>query len=412
MNKTEPLDQDLSIGALAANHTAKIQNKFNSKYSILDGLMDFASSVPDFRRLDKGNIRHRLSDIIMLKLLGRASGFVGRTDIIEFGKHNLHKFRKMGMLKNGVPSEATICRVDNGIDDLAMANSMQKFAEAFHGKLLKELHDCEIICIDGKAMCGTVQVNGRNPDIVSAYSPSTGLTLATEACQEKSNEIKAVPQLIDKIDVAGKLVTADAMSMQKDIIDKIREKGGHFLIELKANQRALRYGVEDKIKVCAPKFTYSDGPELGHGRIETRTYNVYDGLGLIADKDKWGGNLTVVEFVSHSTRKSTGAETTETRLYVSSLPVDTPWIGNAIRNHWAIESMHWGLDFNFQQDSVRRKHPRAARNLDTTQRIVFSLFSVWKGRRKKRSDKSKGIAALIRNVSMSFTKLMRFLSQK
>jgi len=412
MNKTEPLDQDLSIGALAANHTAKIRNKFNSKYSILDGLMDFASSVPDFRRLDKGNIRHRLSDIIMLMLLGRASGLVGRADIIEFGKHNLHKFRKMGMLKNGVPPEATVCRVDNGIDDLTMANSMQKFAEAFHGELLKELHDCEIISIDGKAMRGTVQGNGRNPDIVSAYSPSTGLTLATEACQEKSNEIKAVSQLIDKIDVEGKLVTADAMSMQKGIIDKIREKGGHFLIELKANQRSLRYGVEDKIKVCVPIFTYSDGPELGHGRIETRTYNVYDGLELIADKEKWGGNLTVVEFVSHSTRKSTGAETTETRLYVSSLPVDTPWIGNAIRNHWSIESMHWGLDFNFQQDSVRRKHPGAARNLDTTQRIVFSLFSVWKGRRKKRSDKSKGIAALIRNVSMSFTKLLRFLSQK
>lgn len=412
MKKNKPLNQDLLIGTQAANYTAKVQRNFDSKNSIMDSLKEFASSVPDFRRTSKGNLRHRLSDIIMLMLLGRASGLVGRADIIEFGKHNLNKFRKLGMLKNGVPSEATICRMDNGIDAMAMANSMQKFAEAFHSELLKELQDYEIICVDGKAMRGTVQCNGRNPDIVSAYSFSTGLTLATEACQEKSNEIKAVPLLIDKIDIKGKLITADAMSMQKGIIDKIRSKEGDFLIELKANQRALRYGVEDKIRSCTPMFTYSDDTELEHGRIETRIYNVYDGLELIADKDKWGDNLTVVEFISHSVKKSTGAETTETRLYASSLPVETPWIGDAVRKHWSIESMHWGLDFNFQQDSVKRKSSTAARNLDTIQRIAFSIFSIWKGRRKKRSDKSKGIASLMRKVSMSFTNLIRFLSQK
>lgn len=412
MKTIDLLNQDLLIGNHASNHNTKIQTNFGSKCSILDSLKEFASSIPDFRRTGKGNLRHRLSDVIMLMLLGRASGLVGRADIIEFGRHNLHKLRKLGMLKNGVPSEATLCRMDNGIDATAMANSMQKFADTFHSELLKKLHDCEIICVDGKAMRGTVQSNGRNPDIVSAYSLFTGLTLATEACREKSNEIKAIPLLIDKIGIKGKLITADAMSMQRDIIDKIRKKDGDFLIELKANQRALRYGVEDRIKHCIPKFSYSEGPELGHGRIETRTYNVYDGLELIADKDKWGDNLTVVEFISHSTKKSTGTETTETRLYASSLPVGTPWIGNAVRKHWSIESMHWGLDFNFQQDRVKRKSTTAARNLDTIQRMVFSIFSIWKGKRKKQLDKSKGVAELMRIVSMSFTKLLKFLAQK
>jgi predicted transposase YbfD/YdcC len=202
------------------------------------------------------------------------------------------------------------------------------------------------------------------------------------------------------------------MSMQKEIIDKIREKGGYFLIELKANQRALRYGVEDRIEQCIPKFSYQESTELNHGRIETRTYKVYDGLELIIDKDKWGGNLTVVEFISNCTKKSTGAETTETRFYVSNLPDDTPWIGMAVRKHWAIESMHWGLDFNLLQDSIKRKTTKAARNLDTLQRIVYSLFSIWKGRRKKRSDKAKGLAKLMRHVSRSFTNLLHFLSQK
>jgi predicted transposase YbfD/YdcC len=332
--------------------------------------------------------------------------------MIDFGNQNLRKFQSMNMLKNGVPSEPTLCRVENGIDSTELANRMAEFSKIFHDELANDSGHPEIISIDGKAMRGTIQENGRNPDIVSAYTSTPGITLATEACKEKSNEIKAVPLLLDKIDIAGKLVTADAMSMQKEIIDKIREKGGYFLIELKANQRALRYGVEDRIKQCSPKFSYQESTELEHGRIEARTYNVYDGLELIADKDKWGGNLTVVEFISNCTEKSTGAETTETRFYVSNLPDDTPWIGMAVRKHWAIESMHWGLDVNLSQDSIKRKTSKAARNLDTLQRIVYSAFSIWKGRRKKRSDKAKGLAELMRPISRSFTKLLHFLSQK
>lgn len=374
--------------------------------------MDFASSVPDFRRSHKGNIRHRLDDIIILMIFGRACGYVGRADIIEFGRHNINRFRKMGMFRNGIPSEATLCRVENGINDLVMADRMQEFVEVFHAELLKSENGREIICIDGKSERGTVMENGRNPDIVSAYSFKTGIILATEACQEKSNEIKAVPQLVDKIDVSGKIVTADAMSMQKDIIDRIRENGGDFLIELKANQRALRYSVEDRLKDRSPAYSYTEGPELGHGRIETRTYRIYDGLEIIADKQKWGGNMTIIEYEADTVKKSIGAHSSEKRFYVTSLPTGTPFLGSVIRNHWSIESMHWGLDSNLMQDRIKRKSPRSARNLDTIQRIVYSVFSIWKGLRKKRSDKRKGMTELMRHIAMSFTKLMRFLCQK
>ena len=412
MNKIKPLDQYLSIGASATNHVVKVQNKFDSQRSIMDRLKKFASSVPDLRRSDKGNIRHRLDNIIMLMILARVSRCVGRAEIIEFGRHNLARFRKMGMLRNGVPSEATLCRVENGIDDSVMADKMQEFAESYHNELLKACRGMKIICVDGKAERGTVLENGRNPDIVSAYSLNTGIIPATEACQEKSNEIKAVPRLIDKIDISGKTLTADAMSMQKDIIDKIRGKGGDFLIELKANQRSLRYGVEDKLKEHRPLYSYTEGPELGHGRIETRTYHIYDGLDIIADKEKWGGNMTIIEYESDTVKKSTGKNTTDKWLYVTSLPTDIPLLGSFVRRHWSIESMHWGLDSNLLQDKVRRKSAKSARNLDTIQRIVYSVFSIWKGLRKKRSDKRKGMAELMRHVSMSFTKLMRFLCQK
>ena len=375
-------------------------------------LMDFAASVPEFRRTDKGNHRHLLSDAIILMVLARATGSVGRAEIIEFGRHNLKRFRGLGMFRNGVPSEATLCRVEHGVDELGMAAEMARFIGYFHDKFIGRSDEPEVICIDGKAMCGTVLENGRNPDIVSAYSFNHALTLDTEACGQKSNEIKAVPLLLDRVDITGKTVTADAMSMQKEIIDTIRRNGGDFLIELKANQRSLRYGIEDKIMNATPACIITEGPTLEHGRIETRTYRIFDGLDMIADKEKWGGNLTVVEFIAETTKKSTGTHTTQRRLYVTSHPVTHPRLGDMIRHHWSIESMHWQLDRNLLQDKIKRKKPQAARNLDTLQRVALSLFSIWRGCRKKLSDKKKGVAALMRSISMSFTKLIHFLCQK
>lgn len=195
------------------------------------------------------------------------------------------------------------------------------------------------------------------------------------------------------------------MSMQKDIIDKIRKNGGDFLIELKANQRSLRYGIEDRIRTHTPLHSYTEGPELGHGRIETRTYRIHDGLDLIADREKWGGGMTVVEYESDTVFKSTGARSSERRLYVTSLAADTPLPGAIVRTHWA-------LDVNLKQDRIKRRYGRAARNLDTIQSVVHSVFSIWKRQRKKRADRGKGMAEIMRHVSASFTKLIRFLCQK
>jgi hypothetical protein len=110
MKKINPLDQVVPIAADAHNHTLKVVNKFGSRDSILYKLKKFSSSVPDFRRLDKGNLRHSLDDIIMLMILARASKCVGRAEILEFGRYNLKKFRQLGMLKNGVPSRHRLTR--------------------------------------------------------------------------------------------------------------------------------------------------------------------------------------------------------------------------------------------------------------------------------------------------------------
>ena len=346
----------------------------------------------------------------MLVVLARLSKCVTRAEIIQFGKHNLKRLHSMGILRKGIPSEPTLCRVFNSIDDETMAGCMAIFTEAFRREATPA--EQEIICIDGKATRGTEYEDGRNPDIVSAYSFHAGLTLATDICEKKSNEIKSVPKLLEKIDIKGCVVTADAMSFQKTIIDKIRRNGGDFVIELKANQRSLRYGLEDKIKTIAPTETYNEEPTLSHGRIVTRTCRIYRGEGLIADKEKWNGNLTVIEILTETIKKSDGQHTSEQRLYITSLDSDAVELNAITRRHWSIECLHWGLDRNLKQDSIKRKSEKSARNLDTIQRIVLNVISVWKNRRKKVSDKKKGIAELTRCIASSFTRLLHFLCQK
>ena len=373
-------------------------------------LREFAASVPEYRRTGKGNFKHKLEDLLMLAILGRLSKCISRSEIILFGKHNLKRLQSMGILLGGLPSEPTLCRVFKSIDDEAMANRMSTFADVFR----KETNgsDADIICIDGKAMRGTVYETGRNPDIVSAYSLATGMTLATDVCEEKSNEIKSVPRLLDKLDISGCIVTADAMSFQKSIIDKIREKGEDFVIELKANQRSLRYGIEDKVKTATPTDVYEEGPDLGHGRIVSRACRIFRGEELIADKEKWNGKLTVIEILTDTVKKSDGQHVSEQRLYITSLDSSAEQLSLITRQHWAIESMHWDLDRNLKQDGIKRKTERAARNLDTIQRMVLALFAIWKNKRRKVSDKNKGTAELARELSLSFTKVLHFLAQK
>ena len=152
----------------------------------------------------------------MFVILGRLSKYITRAEILQFGKRHLKRLQSKGLFPYGLPSEATLCRVFQSINDEKMADRMSAFTEVFRKEISASATD--IICIDGKAMRGTLYDNGRNPNIVSAYSLHSGFTLATDVCKEKSNEIKSVPRLLDKLDVSGCVVTADAMSCQKGII--------------------------------------------------------------------------------------------------------------------------------------------------------------------------------------------------
>lgn len=143
--------------------------------SIMTHLRKFVSSVPEYRRTSRGNFKHKLEDILMLVILGRLSKCITRAEILQFGRRHLKRLQAKGLFPYGLPSEATLCRVFQSIDDEKMADRMSAFAEVFRKEISTSATD--IICIDGKAMRGTLYDNGRNPDIVSAYSLRSGFTL-------------------------------------------------------------------------------------------------------------------------------------------------------------------------------------------------------------------------------------------
>ena len=200
------------------------------------------------------------------------------------------------------------------------------------------------------------------------------------------------PRLLDKLEVSGCVVTADTMSCQKVIIDKIRDKGADFVIELKANQRSLRYGLEDSYKDRHPNWiSIRKGPWIWNTCRICQRYAADTGWEeLIVDREKWNGNLTVVEILTATEKKVDGEYIRTATVTFQTLDSSAERLSQITRQHWAIESMHWDLDRNLRQDSIKRKAERAARNLDTIQKIVLALIAVWKNRRKKISDKQKG----------------------
>lgn len=167
--------------------------------------------------------------------------------------------------------------------------------------------------------------------------------------------------------------------MPGNIVTANPGKWRDFLIELNANQRTLRYGIEDKDGLAEAVDIYSESPILEHSRIETWVCQGFRGEDLIADREKWNGNLTVIEIRTDTERKSGGQKTSEGPMSQVFTTVQCCW-GTIARKHWAVETKQWGLDRNMRQDFIKWKSARAARNLDTIQRMVLSILSYEKAK--------------------------------
>jgi len=256
-----------------------------------------------------------------------------------------------------------------------------------------------IVAIDGKTMCGTFDsATGKKAlHIVSAWFSETGMVLGQVKTTEKSNEITAIPELLDILDIAGYIVTIDAMGTQKEIAEKIIKKKGDYVLALKGNHPLLYEEVEEFFKeVEDEKYRKEHSINIyqdynkGHGRIERRTYCITSDIRWMDAKKEWK-KLTSIGMVKYHSEQN-GQKKCEKRYFLCSIDDNAQKFANAVRKHWGIESMHWSLDVTFKEDSKRVRKDNAPENLSVLHKFAYNILKLEKSK-KRRSLKAKRFKA-------------------
>ena len=327
------------------------------------------SSIKD-PRVDRQK-KHQLQDIFFITLCSVICGADNWVAIEEFGKAKAAWFTELLGLQHGIPSHDTFGEVFAVID-------VEQFGECFSNWVndLANLTEGEIIAIDGKCLRRSIDKASKKAAIhmVSAWAQHNSLVLGQVQVDDKSNEITAIPKLLSRLDIAGAVITIDAMGCQKKIAQQIVEQGGDYVLSLKGNQESLH---EDVVTY----FTSPLSPEAaratvdgGHGRIETRTVRVTGEIAWLKERHSWAGLQSIIEVTA--TRESENKITEETRYFISSLSANNPnKLEHAVRAHWAIENnLHWVLDIAFDEDSNRTRKGHSAANLAIIRHIALNLI--------------------------------------
>lgn len=361
-------------------------------------LIECFEGLPD-PRLDRTR-RHKLIDILTIGLCTLLAGGESFTGMEFYGRKREDWLKTFLELPNGIPSHDTINRVFSAIDPHAF---LECFVEWVQG-ICPNLSD-EVVAIDGKALRRALNDGDSIPYIVSAWATESGLVLGQVKVDEKSNEITAVPELLDALVLKGCIVTLDAMGCQKEIAAHIIEKQAHYVLALKGNHPTVHEEIKeffaDAVLPCADqcadtatqdKMDFFKSVETNRGRGETRRYYQSTDIDWFEDKALWK-NLKSIGMVE-SLRKVKGKTSIERRYFLSSLPLDAKRFARAVRGHWGIEnSLHWSLDVTFREDDSRARTRNAAQNVASLRRIALNLIK--KDRSQDCSQKTKRFAAAI-----------------
>jgi len=313
-------------------------------------------------------IRHNLHEVIIMTICAVVAECEAWYQIEHYCKSKKEWFKeKLKLtLKNGIPSHDTFERIFAMIEPKELESSFVLWI----GETVKLMRG-ETISIDGKTICASVDDESRAVHMVSAWANKQRLVLGQVKTEEKSNEITAVPQLLDMLNVEGCVITADAMSCQKDIAKKITKKKADYVLGLKGNQNSLHEDVKlyfDHIEVKTKTVT----KEKGHGRIETREYFLETDIDWLTQKPAWA-NLNAIGIVkSKVLEKEVLRE--ETRYFITSL-TDVKAFAKAAREHWGIEnSLHWCLDVAFNEDRCRMRKDNSGENFAVIRHIALNLL--------------------------------------
>jgi predicted transposase YbfD/YdcC len=354
-----------------------------------------------FRKLRDPRVRgrstHLLLDIITITLCGVICNCNDWQEIETFAKCRADWFKTFLRLPNGIPSHDTLERVFDALDPVAFQSCFRAWMSALHQAL-----GLSPIAIDGKTLRGS-GVNGKKAlHLVSAWATANELSLGQITVDEKSNEIPAIPKLLEQLDIHGALVTIDAMGCQKEIAAAIVDGGGDYILTAKDNQPTLKAEIE----ACFAKAAQSDfetvqhsswvTEERGHGRQELRHYHLIVNPEF-ATKADWP-ELTVIGKCFRETMRD-GKTTNEVCYFIGSRKANAKVYGNALRGHWGIENkLHWSLDVSFGEDKNRVSKRHGAENLAACRRVALSLL---KQHPDKKSIACKRIRAALDTVFLT-----------
>ena len=340
----------------------------------------------------QSKVRHRLKDIIVIVLFAMLANADDWVEIGIFASYHEEYLRKYIRLENGVPSHDTIQRAMALVSPEIMQQIMAKWQEILNGDEGGKLR--KIIAIDGKTMRGNTQNGSKPSHIVSAWCDEDGFCLGQIAVEEKSNEITAIPELLNKINVKGQIVTIDAMGTQTEIAAKIRQKRADYVLALKGNQSSLHDDVKDYFKDEAFREevkklgNYKRTSEKAHGQLEVREYYQTEDIKWLPQRSKWKG-LKSIGMEQKTITRQDGTVSTENRYFISSLPSDIALFSQAIRKHWSVEVMHWHLDVTFREDANQTIDKFAAQNMNIIRKFCLSILKMVEIFKPKLSMKKK-----------------------
>jgi len=331
-------------------------------------IIELLSKIED-HRIERRKA-HLLTDIIVITMAAVICGAENWNQIEMFGKSKHDWFKTFLKLPNGIPSHDTFNRFFAVLDPDKFENVFREWVKSISKKITNE-----VISIDGKTIRGAKEHGNKSPiHMVSAWANSNNLVLGQLKVNEKSNEITAIPELLDAIFIKDCIITIDAMGCQITIAKKVIKEGGDYILAVKGNQKTLQQNIEDSFRFLKPDDV-SESLDAGHGRVEERICSVIKNLEHIENIKDWKGIKTIIKIDSSRFFKSTKKQENSTRIYISSLDASAENFQEYIRSHWGIENkLHWCLDVAFREDASRKRAGDSAQNFSVINKIALTML--------------------------------------
>lgn len=339
--------------------------------------MDELAGLVDPRKPSNGT-RHDFQELLVMTIAAVLSDCDTIEDVVEWSRMHESWLRRFMALKNGVPSEDTFLRIFRLLDPKGFEACFRRWV----GQVVTQLNGT--IAVDGKTVRGSGTGGEQAIHMVSAFATELGLVLGQEKVASKSNEITAIPELLDALYLKGFLVSIDAMGCQKAIARQIVGKKADYLLAVKGNQPGLLQALQDAFIDQQEAVMHIADLDTGHGRIVAQRCSVLPAAGIVPEAD-WPGCAVIARIDSLRQVKGKTSEL-EQRYYISSRNLTPSALAEAVRSHWAIENqLHWVLDVTMREDASTIRKDNAPENLSLLKKIVLNILRTDTSGRKKTS---------------------------